>query len=281
MVVLALPKTHYCHGPIFPSESGLSMFSIHSSKPIAFHRPEIAREGRWNVKYKFSQGIPRDWEPEKQVVLISDKLGRNYEAISQTFPEARIILLAKRGYKAAFASPRLRIVGTPIRPHAFSDLLTGLLGSGEIPIEPAVKATQFDRDLGQEFPLRILLAEDNIINQKVALNMLKRLGYRADVANDGIEVLDALDIQMYDCILMDTQMPRMSGAETAREIHIRLGGSPAGRPWIIALSAHALDHQKNRSFVEAGMDDHLNKPLRVSELIKVLKKVPKVEIQAQ
>jgi PAS domain S-box-containing protein len=115
---------------------------------------------------------------------------------------------------------------------------------------------------------RILLAEDNAVNQKVALLMLQRLGYRADVVTNGLKVLDALQRQPYDIILMDVQMPELSGIETTRKLRERSAGL-AKRPWIIALTASAMLEDREQCLA-AGMDDYLSKPLQPEELKNVL-----------
>jgi PAS domain S-box-containing protein len=117
---------------------------------------------------------------------------------------------------------------------------------------------------GQAQHERLLLAEDNHINQKVALHMLARLGFRADVAANGHEVLDALERAPYDIILMDMQMPEMDGLETTRRIRAL---PPAGQspPWIIALTANAMDGDQ-QACAEAGMNDYLSKPIKKTEL---------------
>jgi signal transduction histidine kinase/CheY-like chemotaxis protein len=109
--------------------------------------------------------------------------------------------------------------------------------------------------------LRILLAEDNIINQKVILLMLRKLGYRADVAANGLEVLAALERQPYDVVLMDIQMPEMDGIEAARKIH----ESRSARPRIIAITAYAIQGDREKC-IEAGMDDYITKPVKLEEL---------------
>lgn len=113
--------------------------------------------------------------------------------------------------------------------------------------------------------LRILLAEDNIINQKVMYRMLKKLGYRAEVAADGLEVLKALKDSPYDVILMDVQMPKMDGFEATRFIR---QAWPDG-PKIIAITAHALKGDKEKC-LEAGMDEYISKPVNMIELQKAL-----------
>jgi CheY-like chemotaxis protein len=115
--------------------------------------------------------------------------------------------------------------------------------------------------------LKILLAEDNVVNQKVALRMLNKLGFTADVVMDGEEVLNALDQQFYDLILMDVQMPKLDGIETTRCIYNRF--AEGDRPIIIALTAHAMQEEKDRC-LGAGMSDHLSKPVRLEELQRIL-----------
>ncbi|MDD4652823.1 MAG: response regulator [Methanothrix sp.] len=116
--------------------------------------------------------------------------------------------------------------------------------------------------------LAILLAEDNMVNQKVALSMLKRLDYRADVANNGLEVLSSLEKKEYDVILMDIQMPDMDGLEATRSIREQ---KEKKQPCIIAMTAYALDGDRE-AFLKAGMDDYLSKPIRMDELKMALEK---------
>jgi signal transduction histidine kinase/ActR/RegA family two-component response regulator len=122
--------------------------------------------------------------------------------------------------------------------------------------------------------LKLLLAEDNLVNQKVALHMLKKLGIRADVAANGLEVLLALERQSYDVVLMDVQMPELDGFETARAIRERWKN---GMPHIIALTAHALEGDRKRC-IEAGMDDYVSKPVSMKELASAIEKSFKQQI---
>jgi len=117
-------------------------------------------------------------------------------------------------------------------------------------------------------PLRILLAEDNSINQRVALLMLETLGYSADVAGNGLEVLGALRRQQYDVVLMDVQMPEMDGLEAARRIREEWRDGP----WIVATTANALRSHREECLA-AGMDDYLTKPVGLDDLGRVLARV--------
>jgi CheY-like chemotaxis protein len=117
----------------------------------------------------------------------------------------------------------------------------------------------------RDHALRILLAEDNIINQKVILRMLNKLGYRADVSANGLEVLAALERQPYDVVLMDVQMPEMDGIEAAKKIHEKW----SARPRIIAITAYALQGDREKC-IAAGMDDYITKPVKIEELQAVL-----------
>jgi signal transduction histidine kinase/ActR/RegA family two-component response regulator len=117
--------------------------------------------------------------------------------------------------------------------------------------------------------LRILLAEDNRINQKGALKIIERLGHRADVAEDGVEVLEALERQPYDVVLMDIQMPRMDGIEATRRLRERFAGDV--RPRIVALTANVLEEDRRRCMA-AGVDDFLSKPVTVGALAAALER---------
>ncbi len=110
--------------------------------------------------------------------------------------------------------------------------------------------------------MSILLAEDNLVNQKVALLMLKRLGYSADVAANGLEVLDAIDRQHYDVVIMDVQMPEMDGLEAARLIRKT---RRENAPKILAMTAYALEGDRERC-IDAGMDGYISKPVKMDEL---------------
>ena len=121
---------------------------------------------------------------------------------------------------------------------------------------------------------RVLVVEDNAVNQKVAQRMLERLGCRVDVAGDGRAALDLLATIPYDLVLMDVQMPVMDGLEATRELRRRERGSGHHRP-VVAMTAHAMESDRERC-LEAGMDDYISKPVRRRDLLRVLRELGKV-----
>lgn len=124
-------------------------------------------------------------------------------------------------------------------------------------------------DLGKKHPLNILLAEDNMVNQKLALLTLDKMGYQMDVAANGYEVLDALARQSYDLIFMDVQMPEMDGVAATHEIIDKYGSN---RPVIVAMTANAMEGDRER-FLEEGMDDYISKPISIEAVRRMLIKV--------
>lgn len=160
----------------------------------------------------------------------------------------------------------------PIKPAQLYHTLLGIFEGQPTKVKPdAPGLTGFDPELAQRRPLRILLAEDNAVNQKVALHLLERMGYLADVAANGLEVLQALERQPYDVVLMDMQMPEMDGLEASQAIHKQW---PAGqRPWIIAMTANALQGDRERC-LRVGMNDYVSKPVRPDDLARALNQCP-------
>jgi CheY-like chemotaxis protein len=156
----------------------------------------------------------------------------------------------------------------PVRRFALFNGLLKIIGKSPIqPIKPIIKP--FNKSVALKHPLRILLAEDNVVNQKVGLLMLSRLGYNAHLAADGLRALNAVEDAQYDLILMDIQMPNMNGIEAARLIREKLG---AKCPSICALTAEALEGDKER-FLALGFDSYMSKPLHSQTLQEMLTKV--------
>jgi signal transduction histidine kinase/HPt (histidine-containing phosphotransfer) domain-containing protein len=160
-------------------------------------------------------------------------------------------------------------VHKPIRP---AQLLEALCRAMNIQIQREKKAPpgpSLDTGFARRIPLRMLLADDNPINQKVGLSVLQKLGYRADLAANGIEVLHALEQKPYDVILLDVQMPEMDGLEAARKICERWPREK--RPCIIAMTGNALLGDREKC-LQAGMDDYITKPVRIGELQTILER---------
>jgi PAS domain S-box-containing protein len=161
----------------------------------------------------------------------------------------------------------------PLKASQLYNTLLHVLTVGEARAE-AVGEARAEADVATDgkrakSSLRILLAEDNAMNQKVALRLLERLGYGADVVSNGLEVLTALERQRYDVVLMDVQMPELDGLDATRRICERWPSE--SRPHIIAMTANALPEDRE-ACLAAGMNDYVAKPIRVDELAAALKR---------
>jgi CheY-like chemotaxis protein len=154
----------------------------------------------------------------------------------------------------------------PVRQSHLHDTLVSLLVRETAPRTPAQAKTALDPELAHRHPLRILLAEDNVVNQKLALRLLQQMGYRADLASNGLEAIESVERQTYDLILMDVQMPEMDGLEASRRINARWNGN---RPRIVAMTANAMQGDREMC-IAAGMDDYITKPIRVERLVEAL-----------
>src|SRR6516225_9127704 len=160
----------------------------------------------------------------------------------------------------------------PLRQSQLFDTLVTLLVHDAAPRQSAASAQpRIDPQMASRHALRILLAEDNVVNQKLALRLLQQMGYRADLASNGLEAIECVARQTYDVVLMDVQMPEMDGLEASRHINTRW---PAGqRPRIIAMTANAMQGDRELCLA-AGMDDYVSKPIRLDELVAALMSVP-------
>ena len=160
----------------------------------------------------------------------------------------------------------------PLKPSHLYDALAGLFAGNVISPKAEPVKTVMDVELGSKHPLRILLAEDNAVNQKLALRILLQMGYRADVASNGIEAVESIERQKYDVILMDVQMPEMDGLDATRSIR---NLSNITQPRIIAMTANALEGDREMCLA-AGMEDYISKPIRVNELVEALLKAERI-----
>jgi CheY-like chemotaxis protein/HPt (histidine-containing phosphotransfer) domain-containing protein len=170
------------------------------------------------------------------------------------------------------------VLGKPVRQSQLYDALAALMGApAEAPSEaPAAATPQAEASAaGAAVPARrsplghLLVAEDNLVNQRVAARMLERIGYRVDVADDGRQALEALQHNDYEAVLMDVQMPKMNGYEATAEIR-RREGAERHTP-IIAMTANVMQGDREKA-LEAGMDDYVPKPVNREELEAVLER---------
>ncbi len=164
----------------------------------------------------------------------------------------------------------------PLKPSSLLDALAGVFSPHRTAQESG-KIPTLDITMAERQPLRILLAEDNAVNQKLALRILEQMGYRADVASNGMEAVESVKRQTYDLVLMDVQMPEMDGLEATRLIRKikRLS-----QPRIAAMTANALQGDREMCLA-AGMDDYISKPIRIDELVKVLNNTRPMEAPAK
>ncbi|MFW6358953.1 MAG: response regulator, partial [Chroococcales cyanobacterium] len=224
-------------------------------------------------------------QPNQFDIAILDKqLARNEEGMfaqkihqQDSYQQLPLILLTSMGTypladlnkNPAFAA----VINKPIKQSQLYDVLISLISAQEREGKRSLFQKQrpqslaLDSQMGEKLPLRILLAEDNPVNTLLATQLLQRMGYRPDVAANGLEVLEALRRQQYDVVLMDVHMPEMDGL-TATEQICREWSLPQ-RPRIIAMTANAMQGDRERC-LNAGMDDYISKPIRVKELVNAL-----------
>jgi len=187
-------------------------------------------------------------------------------------PGLPLVLFTSLGRKEAGDTDGLfnAYLAKPLRQSQLFDTLVTLLARDVAPKAATGAKPRLDTAMAARHPLRILVAEDNVVNQKLALRLLQQMGYRADVASNGIEAIESIERQPYDVVLMDVQMPEMDGLAAAREINRRW---PDGmRPRIVAMTANAMQGDREECLA-AGMDDYVTKPIRVDQLVEALNQV--------
>ena len=210
------------------------------------------------------------------------ELARRLRPLRASLP---LVLFSSLGRRESGDAEKLfdAFLSKPIRQSQLFDTLMTLLAEqapaqararparAKAAAEAADRRPQIDPEMGQRHPLRILLAEDNAVNQKLALRLLQQMGYRADLASNGIEAVQAVARQAYDVVLMDVQMPELDGLDATRQICRMLPGSE--RPSIVAMTANAMQGDREMC-IAAGMDDYITKPIRVDRLVEALARVP-------
>ncbi|MBI4859092.1 MAG: response regulator [Candidatus Riflebacteria bacterium] len=159
----------------------------------------------------------------------------------------------------------------PVKASQLYNVLLGVMASEPKVTKPVAEESSFDSEMGKGHPLSILLVEDNPVNQRLALILLERLGYLADLAANGLEALAAVHRDSYDVVLMDVQMPELDGLGATRRIHAELQAGAV--PRIIAMTANVLQEDREEC-QRAGMHDYVGKPILVGELVAALRRCP-------
>jgi PAS domain S-box-containing protein len=214
--------------------------------------------------------------PEMDGVMLAAEIKRR---LGEMTP--KLLLLTSMDFDAAEirAAGITTFLRKPIKPALLRDALLTLWNhhpaapKAVVPkatISKASNSTHWDAQMAERLPLRILVAEDNLVNQKVIQTMLGRLGYRADLVSDGRQAVEALQRQIYDLVMMDIQMPEMDGVEAThiirRELHLE------HQPHIIAMTANAFEDQR-RTYLESGMNDYVSKPVQLDKLLAALHRI--------
>ena len=187
------------------------------------------------------------------------------------YAEVPLVMMIPLGTKVQDREEFAAFLHKPIKKSQLFNVLSGIFGRQPPEahfLEPLVNS--LNHPPIQLVPLNILLAEDHLVNQKVALQMLERIGYQADLANNGLEAIAALHQKTYDVVLMDVQMPEMNGLEAAAKIREDVqAGNLSYKPRIIAMTANATIGDRE-ACLAAGMDDYISKPIRAIELSQAL-----------
>jgi CheY-like chemotaxis protein len=240
-----------------------------------------AQLGRWGMATREtgSSAEALAWveagEPFDLALLDHLMPGLDGLALAQAIRAARptdtpaVIVLSSVGHRAIREADDVAFLTKPVKPSALHDAIATALAGETAPSMPT-RATGRETagpQIALDRRLDILVAEDNAVNQKLALRLLERMGYAADVAGNGLEAISALERKPYDVVLMDVQMPELDGLEATRRIVARWEG--AERPTIVAMTANAMDGDREMCLA-AGMDDYLSKPIRTGELAAAL-----------
>jgi CheY-like chemotaxis protein/nitrogen-specific signal transduction histidine kinase len=191
-----------------------------------------------------------------------------------------LILLTSMGVRtdepgfasAAFAS----CLTKPIKPAQLQEVLVRVISGAKPAARKAPASSKLDPSLAERLPLRMLLCDDNVINQKVAMRLLQQMGYKPELAGNGVEALAALDRQSYDLILMDVQMPEMDGLEATRQIRERQKDRTRFPNYkspiiIVAMTANAMAGDREKCLA-SGMDDYIAKPVRPEDVCSIVER---------
>jgi CheY-like chemotaxis protein len=189
------------------------------------------------------------------------------KTIKDQYPTVQIIGMKYAGDERYGQEPDLfaSVLIKPIRQHILRDYILNIFSkTGNDKREDAAKMSGL---FAEQYPQNILIAEDNPVNQKIAIKILTSLGYKPALANNGKEAVEMVSHERYDIILMDVQMPDMDGLEATRMIRTCLDVQPV----IIAMTANVMQGDRD-ACMQAGMDDYMSKPIELKELLNQLEK---------
>ena len=189
--------------------------------------------------------------------------------------ELPMIMLSSANQPENASDLFIRYLSKPVKQSALYDALIAASLKDWKPSAKRVRNrySKIDVNLAEDFPLRILVAEDNVVNRKIALKILAKFGYSSDAVENGLEALEALMRQHYDVVLMDVQMPVMDGLEATQKIIAQWGEY---RPWIIAMTANAMPEDK-QTCLAIGMDDYISKPFSLKDLQTIISNLKRRE----
>lgn len=248
----------------------------------------------WNMKTIAVASPEEALEELKQqkidaVVFDSQMPGIGHQTLAESihqqpsYQDLPLILLGNIGQQET-SQPQVNSKATfsVIKPVKKSQLYYSLIEAfrGKPPVvkKNQKRSLYLDGGMARKHPLKILVAEDHSVNQKMALLILQRLGYEADLADNGLKAIEAVAKKIYDVILMDVQMPEMDGLEATARIHQELTANQ--RPRIIALTASAMQGDQEECLA-AGMDDYISKPIRIEELVRALYKCQSLQTNVE
>ena len=192
------------------------------------------------------------------------------EEVKQKYPALPVVMLSSIGDETKSKYPGLfsTILIKPVKQHHLCEAIQKAINKQSTPIAE-VSRNILSTNFAEENPLKILVAEDNLINQKLIERSLSKLGYQPTLVATGVAVLQELKKKPYDVILMDIQMPEMDGLEATASIR-KMDG--IDQPYIIAMTANAMPEDRE-ACIRAGMNDYLSKPMKLQELVNGLKNV--------
>jgi CheY-like chemotaxis protein len=191
--------------------------------------------------------------------------------LKETYPQLPLILLNplndERYKEDEELLNKITVLSKPLKQHTLFDNILSCLRDKKTGQMQDMSVKKLSANFAKQYPLRILVAEDNLVNQKWAIKILGKLGYTVDIADNGHIALDMVSKTTYDLILMDVQMPEMDGLEATKIIRVCLNKQPT----IIAMTANVL-HGDRMACMQAGMDDYISKPVQLGELVNMLEK---------